>query len=141
MVQRMTQPDPGRELVLLALVIGAGQQMCVGEARCVAGDGPATVREIGVVVGDAWQGIGIGTAMLRSLARQAKAQGVEQLVGDAMWENVAMIELAKRLGCAVRIHPQDARLVQMMRDLRDVGNQGNERALVRGRTASTNWSP
>lgn len=117
-LQRMTHPDPRRELALLALAISAGQQICVGEARCAAGDGPPNVREIAVAVDDAWQGVGLGTAMLRSLAAEARAGGVERLVGDVMWENVAMIGLAERMGCTVRMHPADTRLLQVTQDLR-----------------------
>jgi hypothetical protein len=57
-------------------------------------------------------------AMLRSLAAEARAGGVEQLVGDVMWENVAMIGLAERMGCTVRMHPADTRLLQVTQDLR-----------------------
>jgi len=127
-LQRMTHPDPRRELALLALAISAGQQICVGEARCAAGDGAANVREIAVAVDDAWQGVGLGTAMLRSLAEGARAGGVEQLVGDVMWENVAMIGLAKRMGCTVRIHPADTRLLQVTRDLCDGCTAGSTAA-------------
>jgi len=119
LLQRLTHPDPRHELVVLALASGAGHQICVGEARCAAGDGAANVREIAVVVDDAWQGVGLGTAMLRSLAGRAKASGVDQLVGEVMWENVAMVGLAKRLGCTVRMHPADPRLLQVTRDLRE----------------------
>jgi len=126
-LHRMTRPDPRRELVLLALAIGAGQQVCVGEARCAVGDEAAHVREAAVVVDDAWQGVGLGTAMLRSLATQARAHGVEQLVGDVMWGNVATIRLARRMGCTMRIHPADACLLRVARDLRDAQADGEVR--------------
>ncbi|HSC62168.1 MAG TPA: GNAT family N-acetyltransferase [Caldimonas sp.] len=121
-LQRMTRPDPRRELVLLALAIGAGHATCVGEARCAAGDGPATVREIAVVVDDAWQRVGLAAAMLRSLADEARARGVEQLVGDVLWENVATIGLAKRMGCRLQMNPSDARVLRVTCDLRGVGD-------------------
>jgi hypothetical protein len=66
--------------------------------------------------------------MLRSLAEGARAGGVEQLVGDVMWENVAMIGLAKRMGCTVRIHPADTRLLQVTRDLCDGCTAGSTAA-------------
>lgn len=115
----MTRPDPRHELVLLALATGAAQATCIGEARCAAGDGPATVREIAVVVDDAWQRVGLAAAMLCSLAAEAQAHGVEQLVGDVMWENVATIRIARRMGCTLRMHPADARVLRVTCDLRD----------------------
>ncbi len=117
-LRRMTQPDPQHELGLLAIAIVDGQQVCIGEARYAVGDGPPGVREFALVVDDAWQGVGLGTAMLRSLARHAHLHGVEHLVGDVMRDNEAMIEMAQRNGYAARTHPTDPRLLRVTRDLR-----------------------
>jgi len=119
MLQRMVQPDPRHELALVAMAAVSGQQACIGEARYALSDGPPSEREFALVVADAWQGAGLGTAMLHGLARHARARGVERLVGDVMRDNAAMIEWARRNGCSVRTHPTDARLLRVTRELRD----------------------
>ena len=48
-------------------------------------DGPVT--EIGVVVADAWQGQGVGSALLRALVAAARARGVTTVAMDVLAEN------------------------------------------------------
>lgn len=42
------------------------------------------VTEIGVVVADAWQGRGVGSALVRALIRRAQARGVTSLTMDVL---------------------------------------------------------
>lgn len=103
---------------LLAIALVAGQLVCIGEAGYAVGDGPPGEREFALEEDNAWQGVGLGTAMLRSLARRARAHGVERLVGDVLRDNAAMLEPARRNGHAVRTHPSDPRLLRVTRALR-----------------------
>lgn len=119
LLQRMTQPDPRQEAALLAIAIVGGQPACVGEARYAVGEGPPDAREFALVVDDAWQGQGLGVALLRSLVRHAQGQGVKHLVGDVMHDNAAMIELAQRNGFALLAHATDSRLLRVTRALGD----------------------
>jgi GNAT superfamily N-acetyltransferase len=59
-----------------------------------AGPGRTCTADIGVVVADAWQGRGVGSALMRALAAQASARGVTSLTMDVLYANrqvVAMI--------------------------------------------------
>jgi GNAT superfamily N-acetyltransferase len=51
-----------------------------------AGSGES-VTEIGVVVADAWQGQGVGSALVRTLLRRAQARGVTSLCMDVLPDN------------------------------------------------------
>ena len=45
---------------------------------------PGQVTEIGVVVADAWQGQGVGSALVRALVSRARARGVTSLTMDVL---------------------------------------------------------
>ena len=45
---------------------------------------PGQVTEIGVVVADAWQGQGVGSALVRALISRARARGVTSLSMDVL---------------------------------------------------------
>ena len=114
-LQRMTHPDPARELALIAVARQGDREVCVAEARYVVSDDVASGREFALAVADGWQGRGIGKTLLLSLGCHAARHAVERLVGDVLHDNLPMIELARDLGYAVRRHPADARLVRVER--------------------------
>jgi GNAT superfamily N-acetyltransferase len=90
---------------LLALLSGGGNAYAVVATRhggtiighAIAADraGPSgPMTEIGVVVADAWQGQGVGSALLRALIAAARARGVTTVAMDVMadnWKALAMI--------------------------------------------------
>jgi GNAT superfamily N-acetyltransferase len=49
--------------------------------------GQARAADIGVVVADAWQGRGVGSALMRALVAQAEARGVTSLAMDVLHAN------------------------------------------------------
>jgi GNAT superfamily N-acetyltransferase len=51
------------------------------------------VTEIGVVVADAWQGQGVGSALVRALISRAQARGVTSLVMDVLPDNRQMLAM------------------------------------------------
>ena len=118
-LHRFTHPDPGSEQAWLAFALNSGgAELCVGEARYAApDDGPAGGREFALAVVDAWQGRGIGAALLRELIAQASRRGVQRLHGDVLRDNTAMLGLAQHQGFAVSRHPGDARLLRVSRRL------------------------
>jgi L-amino acid N-acyltransferase YncA len=50
------------------------------------------------MVVDAWQGRGVGRAMLRELCRQARSRGVSTLTASILFENRRAIRLMQSLG-------------------------------------------
>jgi GNAT superfamily N-acetyltransferase len=61
------------------------------EGRLDPGRGRAT--DIGVVVADAWQGRGVGSALMRALVGQAKVRGVASLAMDVLHVNRQVLNM------------------------------------------------
>jgi ribosomal protein S18 acetylase RimI-like enzyme len=60
-------------------------------------DPPApTVTDIGVVVADAWQGRGVGSALVRALVTRAQARGVTSMTMDVLHTNHRVLSMIKR---------------------------------------------
>ncbi len=89
LVRALTQPGSGRD-VLLAL---CGAQV-VGHAIGV--HGAADAFEVGVVVGDAWQGQGVGTRLVRLLLRRAVLHGAHTVIMDIQAENRRVLRPVRR---------------------------------------------
>jgi RimJ/RimL family protein N-acetyltransferase len=83
----------GRHLALGACSAETGEP--VGVARFVR-DG--TFGEVAVTVVDAWQGRGVGTALLGALLERGREQGIATLSASVMLENRRAIRLARRFG-------------------------------------------
>jgi acetyltransferase len=92
-LERLTARASPADLNLL--VFGAAAEM-VGMAQCVV-TGSAEA-EFALVVADRWQRCGIGTAMCRALLEHAREHRLVRLAGFVLWENLAMLGLASKLG-------------------------------------------
>jgi acetyltransferase len=95
MLQRFTRIDYDREMALVAVDESAGGDL-VGVARYFRLDERGC--EFAIVVDDAWQGRGLGSRLMRRLIEAARAQGLESMVGFVLADNIAMLNLAARLG-------------------------------------------
>ena len=60
--------------------------------------------EFALTVADAWQAMGLGSALLRRLCQAARDAGYEALYGHILPENRDMRELAARLGFVETSH-------------------------------------
>jgi RimJ/RimL family protein N-acetyltransferase len=70
----------------------------VGEGRFIRlPDEPGTA-EVGVTVIDAWQGRGLGSALLARLSERALEAGIEYFTAEVLAENRAMLALLPSLG-------------------------------------------
>jgi acetyltransferase len=74
----------------------------LGVARII-GDPDGREGEFAVLVGDAWQGKGIGAGLLRKCLLIAEERGFKNVHGIALKENTNMLALGKRLGFAIKI--------------------------------------
>jgi acetyltransferase len=106
MLARFTQVDYDRELALVALGGKPGAGKIVGVARYVANPDRESA-EFAIVVADAWQGKGLGRALMENLIASAKRRGFSRLVGSILGINTSMQKLARTLGFRVRTDPGD----------------------------------
>ena len=95
MLARFTQLDYDRELALVALAPGGKEFIGVGR---YAPNADGETAEFALTVADAWQGRGVGRALLERLCDCARAAGYRTLYGHILNANQDMLGLAERLG-------------------------------------------
>jgi len=87
-------------VALVAVIDEGGQATIVGAGRyIIAQPGKA---EVAFAIIDEYQGLGIGTALLRNLVLIARDSGLQQLVAEVLPENVPMLALFRKCGFVVR---------------------------------------
>ena len=96
-----TQIDYDREMALVAIMNDEnGREKMLAVARLFGQPG-ALLAEFAVVVGDPWQGKGVGAQLLRKLFIIAAKRRIGKLWGLVLRENVVMLELARKVGCRI----------------------------------------
>ncbi len=93
MLARFTQLDYDRELALVAL---SGDEFVAVGRYAPNADGVSA--EFALTVADAWQGKGLGRALLDRLCEAARGAGYQALYGQILQENPEMLQLAAHLG-------------------------------------------
>ncbi len=101
MLIRFTQNDYDREVGLMALGQPPGPEVMMGVSRLIMSADRASA-EFAVIIGDPWQGKGLGPKLVEEVIGIAREQGVKNLYGDVLTQNQPMIELAKKLGFRIR---------------------------------------
>lgn len=81
----------------LALLLSTPEGEVIAHAQSVRRRRPERA-EFACVVADAWQGQGLGSALLLTLALLAREQGVEEWVAEVLSENRPMLTLLRGLG-------------------------------------------
>ena len=98
---RFTQIDYDREISFVGLDDREGEERMLGVANIV-GDPDGKKGEFSVLIGDFWQGKGIGAKLLLQCLEIAQERGMEIVWGTVLAENRHMIALGKKLGFAVK---------------------------------------
>jgi RimJ/RimL family protein N-acetyltransferase len=70
----------------------------VGECRFIRQPDQPDTAEVGVTVVDAWQGRGLGPALLACLSERAAEAGIEYFTAEVLAENQAVLALMPSLG-------------------------------------------
>jgi acetyltransferase len=110
LVQQFTQIDETREMALIALDDASGDEAIVGIARYIAETGQeGESAEFAIVIADAWQGHGLGRALMELLIDGARRCGLRTLVGNILAVNAPMRALAAAVGFTLDVDPDDAR--------------------------------
>ncbi len=80
------------------VIVATERGRVIGHAMAVDAAETGGIRraDIGVVVADAWQGRGIGSALVRALTGRAVARGVTALAMDVLAENRRVLAMIAR---------------------------------------------
>ncbi len=105
MLARFTQIDYDREIALVAIDEGAEDERILGVARII-GYADGKKGEFAVLVGDPWQGKGIGAMLLQKCLDIAKSKRFETITGTVLKQNRNMLALGKKLGFNSKKDPE-----------------------------------
>jgi acetyltransferase len=97
MLALFTQIDYDLDMALVALQAGAGKERMLGVSRLIA-DPRGREAEFAVLVGDPWQGKGIGATLMEQLVQIAKQRDIDSLWGVVLATNSQMLALGMKLG-------------------------------------------
>ncbi|MGH8623226.1 MAG: GNAT family N-acetyltransferase, partial [Burkholderiales bacterium] len=112
-LESAVNPQPGRELQLVAVYEDEAREEIVGGARYSAAAGSKDC-EFAIAVVDEWQGRGLARQLLEALMRAARAHGFEHMEGYILAGNARMLGLARRLGF-VRLESPEGPAIQLLR--------------------------
>jgi RimJ/RimL family protein N-acetyltransferase len=112
-VATLTDVDHHAREALVAVEPGGGPWVAVARYATFAGD-PLTA-DVAVTVADAWQGQGVGSALLALLIERAAQEGLMRLRATTLAGNLAAIRLLRRHGFEVVGQEGDA--VELARDV------------------------
>ena len=98
---RFTQIDYDREMAFVAIARDAAADPSSTRSAAISRytcnpDGQSA--EFGVVVEDAWQGRGLGQALMEALEDGSRSRGIEELVGYVLQENDGMDHMMRARG-------------------------------------------
>lgn len=115
-----------------------GRDIIVGEAR-YAFDADSRSAEFGLSIDDAWQGQGIGSALLANLECRSAALGAIRVFGETLRNNEPMIGLARKSGYSFAPTSTDWRQVRFEKSLphaaEDIPCESWKRAAMTGALA------
>ncbi|WDN87253.1 acetyltransferase [Desulfosarcina sp. BuS5] len=104
MLARFTQIDYDREIAFVALSNTKDGEIMLGAARVITQINRKHA-EFAVLVGDPWQGKGIGAELLKRCLAIAREHGIEKVWGMVLYENTQMLSLSKKIGFTIKKNP------------------------------------
>src|SRR5579863_780385 len=97
-LDRLTAPEYPKHIALIAVVTdAAGAPLIIGDARCVATDQQGEA-ELAMSVLDKYQGLGVGSLLVRHLSRCAQQAGFQRLTTDTLASNAPALRMLVRGG-------------------------------------------
>lgn len=105
MLARFTQIDYDRHIALTAISDTHAEEKMLGVARVIL-ENNLKRAEFSVIVGDRWQGKGIGAELLKRCIAIAEKRGVNTVYGTVLAENTQMLALSRKLGFDIKKVPE-----------------------------------
>lgn len=118
MLVRFTQIDYDREMAFVAVTEDVALPNELGVGRYMINPDGRTA-EFAIVVSDDCQGMGIGVKIMSTLIDTARNKGLQQLEGEVLAVNKAMLGLAKKLGFRTVPIEDDYEVVRVIKDLHE----------------------
>jgi RimJ/RimL family protein N-acetyltransferase len=116
-------PDFISHVALIAVAEEAGGPVITGGARyVVVKPGQA---EVAFAVADCYQGLGIGTALMRHLTAIAWESGLNTLIAEVLPDNIATLKVLERSGLHL-CKQRDAGTIHVTLQLAPPGDQGRK---------------
>ena len=110
---RLTHPDFDRHFAFLATRPGPdGSQDACGVVRLHV-DETGTRGEVAVLVETAFQGRGLGYALIQHILEVARSKGLKSVDGLVLRENQTMLQLAEACGFHRRADPDDPTVLRI----------------------------
>jgi RimJ/RimL family protein N-acetyltransferase len=106
-VNGLTAGDPVQQYAVLAVRDEGGEEMPVAGGRLVIDppDKPGDACEFSLIVGDRWQGQGVGQRILYALIAEARHRRRQTMVGHILRDNRPMLVLARHTGFIIEAEP------------------------------------
>lgn len=104
---RLTQLDYARAIAFVAFDSETGEMM--GAVR-VHADANHETGEYGILLRSDLKGIGLGWELMRLMIEWAKVEGLHEVEGQVLRENVTMLDMCRSLGFNIRPDPDDPEL-------------------------------
>ncbi|MBI4772671.1 MAG: bifunctional acetate--CoA ligase family protein/GNAT family N-acetyltransferase [Deltaproteobacteria bacterium] len=104
MLARFTQIDYDRDMAFVASHTLGGEERFLGVGRLMSLP-DFTTAEFAIVVGDPWQGKGLGAQLLSLVISIAAKRGIKKLGGRVLAENTTMLSLCHKTGFTVNRIP------------------------------------
>ncbi len=106
---RLTQIDYDREMAFIAIAPNEqGEPETLGVVRSVANP-DNTKADFAVMARSDLKRSGLGTALMQKILRYCRSRGIQEVVGEVLADNQAMLTLAAKLGFTVRPLPETGR--------------------------------
>ncbi len=115
LIARFTRLDYDRQMSFVAVADEAENEI-VGVSRYTMNN-DRTAGEFALSIADAWQGKGLGKALLSLLISHARSRGLRCLQGTVLRENETMQHLMRTLGFVSKVDDDDVRTLNFSFDL------------------------
>lgn len=110
LLTRFTQIDYDREIALVAVLGEEGKdQKIAGVVRLVS-DANNDRAEFAIVVGDPWQGLGLGNELADRIMDIAKQRGIREVYANVLNANTIMLHMFRRRGFRIETVDQESSL-------------------------------
>lgn len=118
LAQQLTTLDRRRDFALVIAEPGPAGESLVGAVARASIDPVGRRAEFAIIVSRFLAGQGLGRMLMKKLVRWARLKRLDELYGDVLDENTAMLTLARALGFHAEVHPHERGLVRVRLDLR-----------------------